>query len=71
MTTSRKIGACMIVIERNGRLTVISGWRAWVIGAVAVAVTTIALFFAASVSTSLAGIGVSGGSGYSRSWVLI
>ena len=33
----------MIVIERDGRAIVISGWRAWVIGAVAVVVTTIVL----------------------------
>ena len=33
----------MIVIERDGRVLVISGWRAWVIGAVAVVVTTIVL----------------------------
>jgi hypothetical protein len=33
----------MIVIERNGRVIVISGWRAWVIGAVAVVATTIVL----------------------------
>jgi hypothetical protein len=33
----------MIVIERDGRVIVISGWRAWVIGAVAVVVTTIVL----------------------------
>ena len=24
----------MIVIRRNGRVTVISGWRAWVVGAI-------------------------------------
>ena len=33
----------MIVIERDGRAIAISGWRAWVIGAVAVVVTTIVL----------------------------
>jgi len=33
----------VIVIERDGRTIVISGWRAWVIGAVAVVVTTIVL----------------------------
>jgi len=33
----------MIVIERDGRVLVISGWRAWVIGVVAVVVTTIVL----------------------------
>jgi hypothetical protein len=33
----------MIVIERDGRVIVISGWRAWVIGAVAVVATTIVL----------------------------
>ena len=31
----------MIVISRNGKTTVISGWRAWLVGAVAFAVTTI------------------------------
>jgi hypothetical protein len=33
----------MIVIERDGRVIVIGGWRAWVIGAIAVVVTTIVL----------------------------
>jgi Na+/H+ antiporter NhaD/arsenite permease-like protein len=30
----------MIVIERDGKTNVITGWRAWVIGAVAVVVMT-------------------------------
>ena len=33
----------MIVIERDGKVIVVSGWRAWVVGAVAVVVTMIAL----------------------------
>jgi hypothetical protein len=33
----------MIVIERDGRTVVITGWRAWVIAAVAVVVTTAVL----------------------------
>jgi hypothetical protein len=33
----------MIVIERDGRVIVISGWRAWVIGAIAVVVTAVML----------------------------
>jgi hypothetical protein len=36
----------MIVISRNGRTTVISGWRAWLVGALVFVVTTtlLALF---------------------------
>lgn len=36
----------MIVITRNGQTTVITGWKAWLIGAVAFVVTTalVALF---------------------------
>ena len=30
----------MIVISRNGKTTVVTGWRAWLIGAVVCAVTT-------------------------------
>jgi hypothetical protein len=33
----------MIVIECDGRAVVISGWRAWAIGAAAVVVTAIVL----------------------------
>ena len=33
----------MIVIERDGRVIVIRGWRAWVIGAIMVVVTAIVL----------------------------
>jgi hypothetical protein len=31
----------MIVIQRNGQATVITGWRAWLIGAVAFVVATL------------------------------
>lgn len=31
----------MIVIQRNGETTVISGWRAWLVGAVAFIVATL------------------------------
>jgi hypothetical protein len=33
----------MIVIERDGKTVVITGWRAWLLGAVAVVVTTTVL----------------------------
>jgi len=33
----------MIVIERNGKTVVITGWRAWAIGAAALVVTTAVL----------------------------
>ena len=33
----------MIVIERDGKTIVITGWRAWLLGAVAVVVTTAVL----------------------------
>ena len=33
----------MIVITRNGKTTVITGWRAWLIGVVVFAATTILL----------------------------
>ena len=37
----------MIVISRNGKTTVISGWRAWLVGAlVFVATTTLVALFA-------------------------
>jgi hypothetical protein len=35
----------MIVIERNGRTTVVTGWRAWLLGAAAFLVTTLVLAF--------------------------
>ena len=31
----------MIVIQRNGQTTVITGWRAWLVGAVAFVVATL------------------------------
>ena len=31
----------MIVITRNGKTTVVTGWRAWLIGAAAVVVTSV------------------------------
>ena len=34
----------MIVITRNGQTTVITGWRAWLIGAVAFLAATVILF---------------------------
>jgi hypothetical protein len=46
----------MIVIERDGQEVVVSGWRAWLIGAVAVAVTGVIL---AAVAFLLLGIAVS------------
>jgi hypothetical protein len=46
----------VIVIERNGRTIVITGWRAWVIGAVAVVVMTGAL---AALAFLVLGIAVS------------
>ena len=33
----------MIVIERNGRTTVITGWRAWLVGIVALAAVWLVL----------------------------
>ena len=33
----------MIVIQRNGQTTVITGWRAWLVGAAAFLVTTLLL----------------------------
>jgi hypothetical protein len=46
----------MIVIERYGKTVVITGWRAWVIGAVAVAVMTTVL---AALAFLVLGIAVS------------
>ena len=34
----------MIVITRNGKTTVITGWRAWLVGAAAFAFLTVLLF---------------------------
>ena len=34
----------MIVIQRNGKTTVVTGWRAWLLGAVAFAVTMVVLW---------------------------
>jgi hypothetical protein len=36
-------GAAMIVVTRNGRTTVITGWRAWLIGAVVSIAATVIL----------------------------
>jgi hypothetical protein len=46
----------VIVIERDGKTIVITGWRAWVIGAVAVAVMTAML---AALAFLVLGIAVS------------
>jgi hypothetical protein len=35
----------MIVIERDGRTTVVTGWRAWLLGAAAFILSTLALAF--------------------------
>jgi hypothetical protein len=35
----------MIVIERNGRTILVTGWRAWLLGAAAFLVTTVVLAF--------------------------
>jgi hypothetical protein len=35
----------MIVIQRNGKTTVITGWQAWLLGAAAFVVTSIVLAF--------------------------
>ena len=35
----------MIVIQRNGKTTVVTGWRAWLLGAAAFVVTTVVLAF--------------------------
>jgi hypothetical protein len=44
----------MIVITRNGKTTVITGWRAWLVGAVAFLVTIIVLALMAFVFLGLA-----------------
>jgi hypothetical protein len=46
----------VIVIEREGKTIVITGWRAWVIGAVAVVATTAVL---AALAFLVVGIAVS------------
>jgi hypothetical protein len=46
----------MIVIERDGKTVVITGWRAWLLGAVAVVVTTAVL---AALTFLVLGIAVS------------
>ena len=37
----------MIVIQRNGETTVITGWRAWLVGAALFVVTTLVVGFVA------------------------
>jgi hypothetical protein len=44
----------MIVISRNGKTTVVSGWRAWLIGAVVVAATTVILALVAFLALGIA-----------------
>jgi hypothetical protein len=44
----------VIVIERDGKTIVIAGWRAWVIGAVAVVVVTAVLAALAFVALGIA-----------------
>jgi len=44
----------MIVITRNGRTTVITGWRAWLIGTAAFVVATALLFVIAFVMLGVA-----------------
>ena len=44
----------MIVIQRNGRTTVITGWQAWLIGAVAFVLTTLFIGVVAFVLLGLA-----------------
>jgi hypothetical protein len=34
----------MIVIQRNGKTTVVTGWQAWLLGAAAVAITMVVLW---------------------------
>lgn len=48
----------MIVISRNGRTTVLTGWRAWLFGVGTFLVTTLAFAFAAFV---LLGVAVTAG----------
>lgn len=45
----------MIVIQRNGKTVVLTGWRAWLVGAIALAVTWAVL---ALVVTLVVGIGL-------------
>ena len=44
----------MIVISRNGKTTVIHGWRAWLVGALVFAVTTILVALCAVVALGIA-----------------
>jgi hypothetical protein len=44
----------MIVITRNGKTTVITGWRAWLIGAVVVAATTVVVALAGFLALGIA-----------------
>lgn len=44
----------MIVISRNGKTTVITGWRAWLIGAVVCVVTTAAVALVAFLMLGIA-----------------
>jgi uncharacterized membrane protein YgdD (TMEM256/DUF423 family) len=44
----------MIVITRNGKTTVITGWRAWLLGAAVFAGTTVVLAFVAFVLLGIA-----------------
>ena len=44
----------MIVITRNGKTTVITGWQAWLIGAVICVVTTAVVAFVAFLFLGLA-----------------
>jgi hypothetical protein len=46
----------MIVIERDGRTVAITGWRAWLLAAIAVVVTTVVL---AALAFLVLGIAVS------------
>ena len=50
-------GGLMIVITRNGRTTVVTGWKAWLIGAAAVTVAWLVLagfvFFMAGAAITL------------------
>ncbi|HUC46651.1 MAG TPA: hypothetical protein VMR94_08875 [Hyphomicrobiaceae bacterium] len=44
----------MIVISRNGKTTVFRGWRAWLVGALVFAVTTILVALCAVVALGIA-----------------
>jgi hypothetical protein len=45
--SSRQTEVQMIVIEHNGKTTAVGGWRAWLMGALAIVVTAIILGAAA------------------------